>query len=125
MKQEEASNLKTISLSGRVLTIDLSHEADEVEQILKGLASDKRIEILRYLAGHSCSVNEIAEVLDMPASTATMHINLLEKAGLIRTDLKPASRGLQKICYRMYDQVVMVLPGGDRASENTIDISMP
>jgi predicted transcriptional regulator len=123
MAQED--NLETVSLSGRVLIIDLSHAADEVEQILKGLASDKRIEILRYLAGHSCSVNEIAEALDLPASTATMHINLLEKAGLIRTDLKPASRGLQKICFRLYDQIVMALPGGERASENTVDISMP
>jgi predicted transcriptional regulator len=123
MTQED--HLETVSLSGRVLVIDLSHATDEVEQILKGLASDKRIEILRYLAGHSCSVNEIAEALDLPASTATMHINLLEKAGLIRTDLKPASRGLQKICYRLYDQIVMALPGGERASENTVDISMP
>jgi predicted transcriptional regulator len=125
MPDEEAGNLETVSLSGRVLIIDLSHDSEEVEQILKGLASDKRIEILRYLAGHSCSVNEIADALELPASTATMHINLLEKAGLIRTELKPASRGVQKICFRLYDQIVMALPGGERPSENTIDIAMP
>ncbi len=125
MPQDSAGKPETVSLLGRVLLIDLSHDAEDVEQILKGLASDKRIEILRYLAGHSCSVNEIAEALDLPASTANMHINLLEKAGLIRTELKPASRGLQKICYRLYDQVVMALPGGERPSENTVDISMP
>ncbi|MBC7869419.1 MAG: helix-turn-helix domain-containing protein [Chitinophagaceae bacterium] len=125
MKQEPLDHLETVSLSGRVLMINLSHDAEEVEQILKGLASDKRIEILRYLAAHSGSVNEIAEALDLPASTATMHINLLEKAGLIRTELKPASRGLQKICFRLYDQIVMALPGGERPSENTVDISMP
>lgn len=118
-------NSDTVSLSGRVLIITLSDTSNEVEQILKALASDKRIEILRYLGGHSCSVNEIADALDLPASTAAMHINLLEKAGFIRTDLKPASRGLQKICYRLYDQIVMALPGGERSSENTFDISMP
>lgn len=125
MNDAEKGSLETVSLSGRVLTIDLSHDSEEVEQILKGLASDKRIEILRYLAGHSCSVNEIAEALDLPASTATMHVNMLEKAQLIRTELKPASRGVQKICFRLYDQIVMALPGGERPSENTIDISMP
>lgn len=122
---ERRGSSETVSLSGRVLTIDLSHNSEEIEQILKGLASDKRIEILRYLAGHSCSVNEIAEALDLPASTATMHVNLLEKAGLIRTDLKPASRGLQKICFRLHDQIVIALPGGERPSENIIDIAMP
>jgi len=125
MSSEESANSETISLSGRSLIIDLSRDGKDVGQILKGLASNKRIEILRYLAGRSCSVNEIAAALDMPTSTATMHINLLEKAGLIRTELKPATRGVQKVCFRLYDQVVMALPGGERPSENTIDISMP
>lgn len=116
---------ETLSLTGRTLVIDLSHDPEEAEKIIKGLASDKRIEILRYLAGRSCSVNEIAEALDLPASTATMHVNLLEKADLIRTELKPASRGLQKVCFRLYDQIVMALPGAERPSENKIDISMP
>ncbi|MBZ0286435.1 MAG: helix-turn-helix domain-containing protein [Anaerolineae bacterium] len=109
----------------RVLSINLEDDPETVERILKGLASDKRLDILRYLGGHSCSVNEIAEALEMPASTATMHITLLEKAGLIRTELKPASRGLQKVCVRLYDQVVLSLPRGQKTDENTIDISMP
>ncbi len=116
---------ETLSLTGRTLVIDLSHDPSEAEKIIKGLASDKRIEILRYLAGRSCSVNEIAEALDLPASTATMHVNLLEKADLIRTELKPASRGLQKVCFRLYDQIAMTLPVGERPSENKIDVSMP
>ena len=113
------------SALGRMLTIDLENTSGEIEQILKGLTSEKRIEILRFLGGHSCSVNEIAEALQLPASTVTMHINLLEKAGLIRTDLKPASRGLQKVCYRLYDQIVVTLPGGERTTDEVIDISMP
>src|SRR5690606_32974788 len=84
---------------GRVLSInmDSARAEHDFEEILKALASDKRLDILRYLGGHIASVNEIAEKLDMPASTATMHINLLEKAGLIQTELKPASRGLKKL----------------------------
>lgn len=125
MTQDDGSSSTKFSLSGRLLIISVDDASADVEQILKGLASDKRIEILRYLGGHSCSVNEIAEALDMPASTATMHINLLEKAGLIGTELKPASRGLQKVCVRLYDQIVIALPAGERPTENSVDISMP
>lgn len=125
-EQEELNSSETPSSSRRVLVIDLnSDDLEEIEKILKGLASDKRIEILRYLTGRSCSVSEIAEMQNLPTSTATMHINLLEKAGLIRTDLKPATRGIQKICSRLYDQIVMKLPDGERVSDHKVDISMP
>jgi predicted transcriptional regulator len=112
---------------GRMLSINMDSASAEhdFEEILKALASDKRLDILRYLGGHIASVNEIAEQLDMPPSTATMHINLLEKAGLIQTELKPASRGLKKLCIRTYDQIVVSLPTGQRSTDNIIDISMP
>ncbi|MBL8160398.1 MAG: helix-turn-helix domain-containing protein [Anaerolineae bacterium] len=97
----------------------------DFEEILKALASDKRLEILRYLGGHIASVNEIAEYLDIPPSTVTMHINLLEKAGLIRTELKPASRGLKKLCIRVYDQIAIRLPSGEHRTDNILDIAMP
>lgn len=113
------------NFSGRKLVINLDEPSGSIEQLLKGLASAPRIDILRYLGGHSSSVSEIAEALDMPATTAALHINQLEKAGLIRTELKPASRGLQKICVRLYDQVVMTLPAGELPHENTLDIVMP
>lgn len=112
---------------GRMLSINMdSAEAEhDFEEILKALASEKRLDILRYLGGHIASVNEIADYLDMPPSTVTMHINLLEKAGLIRTELKPASRGLKKLCIRLYDQIAIALPSGERSTANMIDISMP
>ncbi len=113
------------SNSRRVLIIDINDEKQNAELVLKALASDKRIAILRFLGSNSSSVNEIAEALDLPASTATMHVNALEEAGLVLTALKPASRGLQKICARAHDQVLIMLPEGARSSENTVDINMP
>jgi predicted transcriptional regulator len=111
--------------SRRVLVIDINDTHQNVETILKALASDKRIAILRFLGSNSSSVNEIAEALDLPASTATMHVNALEEAGLVLTELKPAARGLQKVCARAHDQILIVLPEGERSSENTVDVSMP
>ncbi len=119
------SETESNALAGRKLVIAIDEPSANVEQLLKGLASGPRIEILRYLGGHSGSVNEIAEALGMPASTAALHINQLERAGLIRTELKPASRGLQKICVRLFDQVVITLPAGELPHENSLDISMP
>lgn len=118
-------DLNASNHTGRMLVINMDDQSVGVEQLLKGLASGPRLDILRFLGSHSCSVNEIAEALDMPASTAALHINLLEKAGLIRTELKPANRGLKKICVRLYDQVMITLPEGERLTENIIDISMP
>lgn len=109
----------------RKLVIPLDDASSDIEQILKGLASGPRIEILRYLGAHAGSVSEIAEALGMPASTAALHVKQLEKAGLIRTELKPASRGLQKICARLFDQVVITLPTGELSQENVQDTAMP
>ena len=109
----------------RVLSIDTSESAAGVELILKGLASDRRLEILRYLGSHNSSVNEIAEAMGMPLSTAAMHIKVLEQAGLIATDLKPASRGRQKMCAQLYDQIVIGLPGGEIPADTTVAVSMP
>src|SRR5687767_5436170 len=58
--------------------------------VTKALGSDRRLAILDLLGANTCSVLEIAEALDLPQSTATQHINILENAGLIKTDLQPA-----------------------------------
>lgn len=111
--------------TGRKLIIDTDDTSDDIERLLKGLASVTRLEILRFLGSHTCSVNEIAEAFNMPASTAALHVNQLEKSGLIRTELQPASRGLKKVCVRLYDQVVISLPSGERITDNVVDIAMP
>ena len=41
-------------------------------------------------------------------------VKLLEDAGLIHTELEPASRGLRKVCSRMYDQITLDLPVGEQ-----------
>ncbi len=111
--------------SGRKLIINADDTSDDIERLLKGLASSTRLEILRFLGSHTASVNEIAEAFHMPPSTAALHINQLEKSGLIQTELQPANRGLKKVCVRLYDQVVISLPSGERMTDNVIDIDMP
>lgn len=97
----------------------------KLEAVTKALGSETRLEILRFLSAHTCSVLEIAEALNLPPSTATLHINVLEKAGLIETDLQPATRGLQKVCARLYDRIVIQLPADVMREETAVEVSMP
>ncbi len=101
------------------------HNLHKLEAVTKALGSETRLEILRFLSAHTCSVLEIAEALNLPASTATLHINVLEKAGLIQTDLRPATRGLQKVCARAYDRIVIQLPADLDREETTVEVLMP
>lgn len=101
------------------------HNLQFLEAVTKALGSETRLEILRFLSLHTCSLLEIAEALNLPPSTATLHINVLEKAGLIETNLSPATRGLQKVCARVYDRIVIQLPTDIAREETTVEISMP
>ena len=109
----------------RILTLDASVDNGQVERVLKAIDSQNRIRILRYLADRVASVNDIAAALDLPTSTAALHVETLEEAGLIRTELEPASRGLRKVCSRNYDRIILELPYGQPPREQAIELSMP
>ena len=94
-------------------TMLLSHNNDEVEQIIgvsKALGSPQRLRILDCLTHRTANVSEIAELLQMPLATANLHLNKLEAAGLIRTEMVSARRGQQRMCARIVDNVVLHLP---------------
>lgn len=112
--------------SDRVLDLiaDDSNQ-NQIESVAKALGSSTRLAILRLLGAHTCSVLDIAKALDLPQSTATLHVNILEKAGLIKTDLLPARRGLQKICAWTYDRICLQLPSSIDREESVVTISMP
>src|SRR5918994_668330 len=52
-------------------------------------------------------------------------IGVLEKAGLLHTEMRPASRGLQKVCARTYDELVIDLPRGDHHTRSAVESTMP
>jgi predicted transcriptional regulator len=110
-------------ISGRVLYVDA--EDEEAQNQLRALSSSTRLQILNLLRNRVLNISEIAEILDLPASTATSNINVLESAGLITTELRPASHGLQKVCARAYDAVIIELSRGREAEEQAIEVSMP
>ncbi len=118
-------NLTEISdVRGFSLKIDAITPQTKV--VLKALASEPRLRILELLSNRLLNVSEIAEALKIPLSTATLHINVLEEAGLLRAELKPGERGLQKVCQRVYDTVVIELPTADKLPmQKIVTVSMP
>ncbi|MDF2984695.1 MAG: hypothetical protein K0R50_205 [Eubacterium sp.] len=108
----------------KYVELDADNE-EELCNVAKALSSPTRIDILKLLYYHSYNVGEISEKLNIPASSAGVHIKILENAGLIHTELQPGTRGSMKICSRKSDLVTIRLTGTAQSQSETHAISMP
>lgn len=105
-------------------SLDLNHT--DLVVTARALASEVRIDILKLLCKESLKVNEIAERLDIPASTAALNVKVLEEAGLIHCDLQPGIRGSMKVCYKQVEELNILLNLDESRNNNGIEIiSMP
>jgi predicted transcriptional regulator len=111
--------------TGKTLQIDARTPTDGVLRVLKALSHETRLSILELVGDRVVPLSEIARDLNLPASTAAMHTLVLESAGLLHTEMRPASRGLQKVCSRTYDELVIDLPRGLPEPRNVIEHEMP
>ncbi len=95
--------------------------------MLRGLASPVRVKILKalHLRG-GLNVNDIAELLELPQSTVSSNLQILEEAGLIRTETQKARKGNQKICRAVYDEVLVMFKEDVAATRpDIIEVAMP
>jgi len=107
-------------------SLQIAADTPQAKKILKALASEPRLRMLELLSDRLYNVSEIAEALDLALSTATRDISILEEAGLLRSELTPATRGLQKMCQRVYDTILIELPSpGKPSEEQAVEVSMP
>lgn len=93
--------------------------------VSKALSAEIRIEILKLLCNSDLNVNEIAEKLKIPASSAASHIKVLEEALLIKTALQPGVRGSMKLCKKQMDEIGISLSTHSNCFEEQEMISMP
>ncbi|GAC1651564.1 MAG: transcriptional regulator [Ktedonobacteraceae bacterium] len=112
-------------MAGKVLFLDLSNDSEKALSLLKALSSETRLAILDYLRDRPVNVNEIAIALQIAPSSATTHIQILEKAELIRTEIIPATHGLQKLCARTYDSIHIRLEDNDVNEHTSFSVNMP
>jgi predicted transcriptional regulator len=101
-------------------------EAKESLEILSALASEPRLAIVELLNNRKLSVNEIAKELNLPQSTVSTNIKILEEARLITVEVAAGKKGSQKLCSVPYDEVVVQLPGIKKeVAQNVIEVAMP
>ena len=110
-------------MSRNFLVID----PEERPEVLHGLASPARVRILRLLHDRGgVNVNDIAQALGLPQSTVSANLQILESAGLIRTESQKGRKGSQKLCYSAFDEVlVMFRDDPDGINANGIEVAMP
>lgn len=89
------------------LTLDLS-DIDAVSRVARALSVPKRLEILRLLGEKNVmSVNEISQTLNIPISSTSIHISVLEEAGLIDCERVSSIHGTMKMCSRNRDSILL------------------
>jgi predicted transcriptional regulator len=77
--------------------------------VARALSSPTRIKILQVLNNEGLIIGEIARKLDIPASSAALHIKILEEANLIIVEDQMKTRGSTKLCSQKKDEIFIRL----------------
>jgi len=105
------------------LVVDPERDPD----VLRGLASQVRVRILKLLHREGrLNVNEIAARLELPQSTISSNVQILEDCGLILCETLKARKGSQKICLAAHDEVLVVFKEEiTPVASDVIEVAMP
>ncbi|MBU3199530.1 ArsR family transcriptional regulator [Clostridium estertheticum] len=78
--------------------------------VYEALDSSVRIKIINLLSELPLNIKEIASKLELSSAIITMHINKLEKAGIVKGERTKSKGGVQKICSLILDGIVIDFP---------------
>jgi DNA-binding transcriptional ArsR family regulator len=85
-------------LSFQAAAANLNHVVEDpagMDAVFHALAHDARRTMLRRLAHGELTVGELAEPLDMSLAAASKHVQVLERAGLVRRTVT----GRRHVCH--------------------------
>lgn len=97
----------------------------ELTLIAKALSVEVRIDIIKLLLQQDLNINEISEILKIPASSAAAHIKVLEESGIITTKYKAGIRGSMKVSHLAVGDIWVNLQMEAKEKENIVEIDMP
>jgi predicted transcriptional regulator len=102
-------------------------DPEEGIEVLKAFASPARVKVLKLLhTKGAMNINDIAAALALPQSSVSANVQILEEAGLIRTETQRARKGNQKLCHTLFDEVlVMFKDDSATADSDTVEVAMP
>ncbi|WP_059102897.1 ArsR/SmtB family transcription factor [Shouchella shacheensis] len=92
------------------MDLDLTEESLPVYE---ALASKVRLSVLRLLGEKPMNIRELAEAQQVSSAIMTKHVQKLEKARLIRTELVRGKAGVQKMCTLQAEAVQIAFPALD------------
>lgn len=101
---------------------------EEMIRVCHALSTDVRVAILELLKNNNLSVIEISNQLDIPFSTASSNVKVLENAGLLITELHPGKRGVVKVCSKNFFDILICLNNENEElfnKQNTVSYEMP
>ncbi|MBU3113982.1 ArsR/SmtB family transcription factor [Clostridium lacusfryxellense] len=78
--------------------------------VYEALDSTVRIKIINLLSESPLNVKEIASKIELSSAIITMHINKLEKAGIVKGERTRSKGGVQKICSLIVDGILIDFP---------------
>ena len=116
--------MQPIADESKHISLSISHP-ECLCPVAKALSSPMRVKMLGLLCARSMNVNELAEALSMPVSTAALNVRQLEDAGLIAADIQPGIRGAMKLCSRRVETVSMSLSPEAEDGESALTLHLP
>lgn len=105
--------------------LDINVDLERIHPLAHALSSKLRLQIIRLLGSRSMSVNELAQALDVPLSTLSVNVAVLEKAGLIGSEMQAGVRGTMKLCSRLTDLLTFSLAAQQKRVHKIGEIAMP
>jgi predicted transcriptional regulator len=96
-------------------------------EVLRAFASPARVKVLKLLhTAGAMNINDIALRLGLPQSSVSANVQILEEAGLLRTETLRARKGNQKMCHTLFDEVlVMFKEDATPANSDKVEVAMP
>jgi len=107
--------------SDKTLILDSRNDAAAI----RALSSDIRLTILNALGLEAKNVNEIAAELNLPQSTVATNVMQLVDAGLVQTENIKARKGSQKLCRRLFREVVIRFDEEPSLDDGAVEVAMP
>jgi len=102
--------------------------APENVALFRALGSMTRAKIIELLSVREMNIGELSAALQLTQPSVTKHVQILEEAGLVKSDYVAAPQGTQKRCRCVFERLVVDLapkPGVDLlVAETELPIGM-
>ncbi len=107
------------------LHLDINSDIGRIQPIAHALSSELRLKIIHALGKRSMNVGELSQALEVPLSTVSMNVAVLENVGLVASEVQAGVRGTMKLCSRMTDLMTINLIAQEQRAHHVGEISMP